>query len=161
MTVVQAKIVERMRKIIPHIKHCSVLGIDVISADVGKIKLILPYSDHIVGNVNTGSVSGGTLTSLMDTACGFAGVAALSKPSLMPTLDLRIDYMSAGEPGLDIIGEAEAYRVTDNVVFCRGIAYHDGQQDTPIAHCTATFMRLDPKLMASTFANPNKSSEDK
>jgi uncharacterized protein (TIGR00369 family) len=133
----------------------------VISADVGKIKLILPYSDHIVGNVNTGSVSGGTLTSLMDTACGFAGVAALSKPSLMPTLDLRIDYMSAGEPGLDIIGEAEAYRVTDNVVFCRGIAYHDGQQDTPIAHCTATFMRLDPKLMASTFANPNKSSEDK
>jgi uncharacterized protein (TIGR00369 family) len=161
MTDVQAKIVERMRKIIPHIKHCSVLGIDVISADVGKIKLILPYSDHIVGNVNTGSVSGGTLTSLMDTACGFAGVAALSKPSLMPTLDLRIDYMSAGEPGLDIIGEAEAYRVTDNVVFCRGIAYHDGQQDTPIAHCTATFMRLDPKLMASTFANPNKSSEDK
>jgi uncharacterized protein (TIGR00369 family) len=161
MTVVQAKIIERMRKIIPHIKHCSVLGIDVISADVGKIKLILPYSDHIVGNVDTGSVSGGTLTSLMDTACGFAGVAALSKPSLMPTLDLRIDYMSAGEPGLDIIGEAEAYRVTDNVVFCRGIAYHDGQQDTPIAHCTATFMRLDPKLMASTFANPNKSSEDK
>jgi uncharacterized protein (TIGR00369 family) len=161
MTDVQAKIVERMRKIIPHIKHCSVLGIDVISADVGKIKLILPYSDHIVGNVNTGSVSGGTLTSLMDTACGFAGVAALSKPSLMPTLDLRIDYMSAGEPGLDIIGEAEAYRVTDNVVFCRGIAYHDGQQDSPIAHCTATFMRLDPKLMAGTFANSNKSSEDK
>jgi uncharacterized protein (TIGR00369 family) len=159
MTDVQATIVERMRKIIPHIKHCSVLGIDVISADVGKIKLILPYNDHIIGNVDTGTVSGGTLTSLMDTACGFAGVAALSKPSLMPTLDLRIDYMSTGEPGLDIMGEAEAYRVTNNVVFCRGIAYHEGQQDNPIAHCTATFMRLDPKLASGAFAKRDKPAE--
>jgi uncharacterized protein (TIGR00369 family) len=159
MTEVKEQIVERMRKIIPHIKHCSVLGIDVISADVGKIKLILPYSNHIVGNVDTGTVSGGTLTSLMDTACGFAGVAALSKPSLMPTLDLRIDYMSTGEPGLDILGEAEAYRVTNNVVFCRGIAYHEGQQDNPIAHCTATFMRLDPKLATGAFSNRDKPEE--
>lgn len=161
MTDVQVKIIERMRKIIPHIKHCAVLGIDVVSADVGKIKLILPYSDHIIGNVDTGTVSGGTLTSLMDTACGFAGVAALSKPSLMPTLDLRIDYMSAGEPGLDIVGEAEAYRVTNNVVFCRGIAYHEGQQDNPIAHCAATFMRLDPKLTSGAFSNRDKPSESK
>lgn len=71
MTEVQAKIVERMRKIIPHIKHCSVLGIDVIFADIGKIKLILPYNQHTVGNVDTGTISGGALTSLMDTACGF------------------------------------------------------------------------------------------
>ena len=97
----------------------------------------------------------------MDTACGFAGVAALSKPSLMPTLDLRVDYMSAGEPGLDIVGEAEAYRVTNNVVFCRGIAYHEGQQDNPIAHCTATFMRLDPKLTSGAFSNRDKPSESK
>ena len=159
MTDVQEKIVERMRRIIPCIKHCSVLGIDVIFADIGKIKLILPYSQHIVGNVDTDTISGGALTSLMDTACDF--VRALSKPSLMPTLDLRIDYMSAGKPGLDIVGEAKAYRVTNNVVFCRGISYHEGQQDNPIAHCTATFMRLDPKLMADAVANRDKSSESK
>lgn len=159
MTDVQEKIVERMRRIIPYIKHCSVLGIDVIFADIGKIKLILPYSQHIVGNVDTDTISGGALTSLMDTACDF--VRALSKPSLMSTLDLRIDYMSADEPGLDIVGEAEAYRVTNNVVFCRGIAYHEGPQDNPIAHCTATFMRLDPKLMTDAVANRDKSSESK
>ena len=79
----------------------------------------------------------------MDTACGFAAVSALGELAIAPTLDLRIDYMGPAEPGKAVIGEAEAYRVTRNVIFARGQAYHQDQKDKPIAHCTATFMRLD------------------
>lgn len=134
---------QQMAQVIPHLQHCKLLGIDVLDADVGKLILILPYSESIIGNPETGVIHGGALTTLMDTACGFAAICALDEISICPTLDLRIDYMRPAEPGKDVIGAAEAYRVGNNVVFARGVAYHKGDQDNPIAHCTASFMRLD------------------
>lgn len=140
----QADIIfEKMNQIIPALKHCALLEIKVLSADIGKLNLLLPYSQKIVGHPESGVIHGGALTTLMDTACGFAAVAALGELAIAPTLDLRIDYMGPAEPGKAVIGEAEAYRVTRNVIFARGQAYHQGQKDKPIAHCTATFMRLD------------------
>lgn len=137
---------EQLKQIVPSLKHCKHLGIDVLDAGIGYLTLILPYSDHIIGNPETGVIHGGALTTLMDTACGFAAVSALSEPGICPTLDLRIDYMKPAEPGKAVIGAAETYRVSNNVVFARGVAYHDGDKDQPIAHCTASFMRLDPQV---------------
>lgn len=136
-------ILEQMQMIVPNLKHCKLLGIDVVEADVGKLKLILPYSDTIIGNPDTKVIHGGVLTTLMDTACGFAAICALEEPGICPTLDLRIDYMKPADPGKAVIGEAEAYRVSKNVVFARGVAYHENEKDLPIAHCTASFMRLE------------------
>ena len=126
------------------LEHCVRLGLRVLDARQGWLRMELPYSQEIVGNPATGVIHGGPLTTLMDTACGIAAFAAMSKPGLAPTLDLRIDYMGAAQPGLAVIGEGEAYRITRNVIFCRGLAYHESQKDKPIAHCTATFMRLEP-----------------
>jgi uncharacterized protein (TIGR00369 family) len=131
-------------EIVPNLNHCKLLGISVLDADVGKLKLVLPYSDSIIGNPETKVIHGGALTTLMDTACGFAALSALDEPGLCPTLDLRIDYMKPAEPGLPVIGDAEAYQVGRNVVFARGAAYHEGDRDNPIARCTASFMRIEP-----------------
>lgn len=134
---------EHMREMVPNLKHCKLLGIDVVEADYGKLKLALPYKEELIGNPETGVIHGGALTTLMDTACGFAAILGLDEPGICPTLDLRIDYMKAAEPGKAVIGAAEAYRVTPSVVFARGVAYNEGNEDEPIAHCTASFMRLD------------------
>lgn len=138
-----AELTDLMRRIIPNIRHCEVLGIQVVAAEKKQLCLRLPYSEKIVGNPETGVIHGGPLTTLMDTACGFSVVCALEEPTLAPTLDLRIDYMRAAEPGKDVIGKAEAYRVASNVIFCRGTAYHEGDEANPIAHCVATFMRMN------------------
>lgn len=141
----QSELRELMQQLIPELKHCKLLGIGVLDVGVGKLKLSLPYSDSIIGNPETGVIHGGALTTLMDTACGFAAICAIDELSICPTLDLRIDYMKPATPGRDVIGQADAYRVGKNVVFARGIAYHEGEMESPIAHCTASFMRLDPK----------------
>ena len=146
MAMTHEELTRQMKQVIPLLKHCAVLGIKVKEVDVGKLSLELPYSEHIIGNPETGVIHGGPLTTLMDTACGFAAIAALDEFVLAPTLDLRIDYMHAAEPGRSVIGDAEVYRVSSNVIFARGIAYHEGEKNLPIAHCTATFMRLDPKV---------------
>ena len=49
--------------------------------------------------------------------------------------------MTAAKPNMAVYGRAETYRVTNNVVFAKGIAYQD-DESKPIAHCVATFMLL-------------------
>lgn len=140
------EILQFIRAMVPELKHCKHLGIEMVQASAGSLTLLLPYSEKIIGNPETGVIHGGALTTLMDTACGFAAISALDSPGICPTLDLRIDYMKPAEPGLAVIGHAEAYRVANSVVFARGIAYHEGDKDNPIAHCTASFMRIEPKV---------------
>lgn len=131
------------------VRHCEVLDIQLISAANGHLTLELPYSELIVGNPGSGVIHGGAITTLMDTACGFVIPISLEEFSVCPTLDLRIDYMTAAQPNQSVFGRSEVYRVTDNVIFSKGIAYQDNI-DKPIAHCVATFMRLPPEVTQVT-----------
>ncbi len=49
--------------------------------------------------------------------------------------------MHPAEPGHDIFGFAECYRVTPTVIFTRGVAYQRDINE-PIAHAVGTFMRM-------------------
>ncbi len=137
---------QRVAGMLQAVLHCQTIGLELVSAGKGLLTLRLPYRDTLVGNPLTGTIHGGALTTLMDTACGFAAPLALDEPAVCPTLDLRIDYMRAAIPGEAIIGEAEVYRVTRSVIFARGIAWQDSREK-PVAHCVATFMRLEPHVI--------------
>jgi uncharacterized protein (TIGR00369 family) len=101
-----------------------------------------PYKEEVVGNPVTGVVHGGVIVSLLDTCCGCAAISVLKRPSVTPTMDLRLDYMHPAEPGQPIHVSAKVYRDTSNVIFCRGSAWQEDPEN-PIAHCVATFMRVD------------------
>jgi uncharacterized protein (TIGR00369 family) len=139
-------LLQAMQQICDVIRHCRVLGMKAVDAAPGRLTLELPYSAAIVGNPETGVIHGGALTTLMDSACGFALHTALEKSEICPTLDLRIDYVTAAEPHRSVFGAAEVYRITRHVIFVRGVAYQTSPAE-PVAHCVATFMRIsDPRL---------------
>jgi uncharacterized protein (TIGR00369 family) len=110
--------------------------------ETGKITFRLPYSDTIVGNPDTGVIHGGAITTLLDTCCGAAVAIMVSDESVCPTLDLRIDHMTAAQPGAAILGEAEVYRMTKSIAFIRGQAYEEGT-GTVLANAVATFMLME------------------
>jgi uncharacterized protein (TIGR00369 family) len=138
--------IELLKTVIPDLKHCKLLGIEVHDIGKGFITLMLPYSESIIGNPETRVIHGGALTTLLDTACGFSAISSFTDPAIAPTLDLRIDYMRAAEPDKPVYGHAEVYRTTKNVLFSRGLAYQENR-DKPVAHCAATFMRIDPTAL--------------
>jgi len=151
---------ERKRQVLKGVAglpHCKMLGITGVKAGKGTLTLKLPYRTEIIGNPTLGLVHGGALTTLMDTACGFAVILAQDEFQICPTLDLRMDYMRAPEPGKPIFADAVVYRETKNVVFTRGVAYHEGQEDQPIAHCVATFMRLNAEVSQSVLQEVKQS----
>ena len=125
--------------LISHIPHAQAIGLTVIDARPDEAWLKVPYSENLIGNPETGVVHGGVITTLLDNAAGTAVILALEEPRSIATLDLRIDYMKPATPGRDIVGYCRCYKVTRNVAFARGVAYHDTADD-PIATMVATFM---------------------
>ena len=115
------------------------LGITNLSWGPAGVKLVVPYKSELVGDPDTGVIAGGVVTTLLDQACGVAVFAALNQPVSLATLDLRIDYMRAAEPGCAIYAEAQCYKLTRTVAFVRATAYDRDAAD-PVATAQAAFM---------------------
>ncbi|MBY5920720.1 PaaI family thioesterase [Ferrimonas balearica] len=141
-------------RFVDQLAQCRALGVQTLEASEHHVLLALPYNEQLVGYPDTGVLHGGVITTLMDTASGAAVVCAVTHASgeieLCPTLDLRVDYMKAAEPGKPVYGFAECFKLTSAVAFTRGIAYQDSMDD-PIAQAVGSFMRIGPELMTDGF----------
>lgn len=136
---------ERFFKTIPHNRA---IGIEFVDAEPGSATLQLPYSTDLVGNPDTGTVHGGVITSLIDSAGGLAVFCSLPEIETIATLDLRIDYMKPATPEHTLIARADCYKRTRNIAFVRATAYHEDPED-PVATAAAAFMRSSsPKSAA-------------
>jgi uncharacterized protein (TIGR00369 family) len=119
------------------------LGMETLSWEDDAATLRVPYKSELVGNPDTGVIAGGVVTTLLDHACGQAVMATLKTPTPIATLDLRIDYMRAAEPGLEIRARAHCYKLTRSIAFVRATAY-DRSPDDPVATAQAAFMLTGP-----------------
>ncbi len=120
------------------------LGFEFLEAEQGHLKMRTPYAEHLVGDPDTGVIHGGVITAMLDNACGRAVHLARiesgrAEDGAIATLDLRIDYMSAAEPGKDLYAQAHCYRLTHNVAFVRATAYTDSIEQ-PVASAVGAFM---------------------
>lgn len=132
---------QRASRFVSALPHCRVLQISAERVDELGLVLRMPWQLAIVGNPATGAVHGGSLTTLMDTACGTAVVISLPGFELCPTLDLRVDYMKSAADQRALLARARVVRIANQVVFVEAFVTREGD-DEPIARCHATFMRI-------------------
>lgn len=136
--------------LIDSIPHSIALGLRIVEMQHGRAVIALPWAEHLVGNPDTGVLAGGAITTLLDSVSGSAVASLMTEPVPFATLDLRIDYNRPAEPKLDVIADAECYRLTPNIAFTRAIA-HQGDRTMPVAAAAGTFM-------ISTRATPRPTS---
>ncbi len=110
--------------------------------------LKVEYARNLVGDPNTRVLHGGVITALLDAAFGFSIFVKLSQVRLMATLDLRIDYLKPATPDKAVLGGAVCYKVTADLAFVRGCAYHESADD-PIATAVGIFMFTDGPTLIS------------
>lgn len=144
-----SKFIERLWELGPQMveatPHAQELGIKFVAVDKGRATMSLPYNPALIGNVDTGVIHGGAVTTLLDQASGLAAVAGFDGLAPVATLSLRIDYMRAAETNTTIIAEAHCYKATKHVAFIRALA-HNGDENNPIATAQACFMMTGPLM---------------
>jgi len=142
-----------------HIQHTHRLGVTLESIEGDELTLRLPYCEELVGNPETGALHGGVLTMLLDQTLGMSAICNDSvKPSVPPTLDLRIDHLGTAPAGKDILATARVYRSTRRVLFAEGFAWCEGERDKPIARATGSWVRVGEVDM-SWFLGPDHAGE--
>ena len=127
------------RGFIDSIPHNHALGLRLVDMNHAEAIFALPYAEKLVGNPDNGVLHGGAISTLIDACSGAAVFAALPAWKPIATLDLRIDYLRAGDPGQGVTCKATCYKVTHNVAFTRAIAHHGDEAD-PIATSVGTFV---------------------
>jgi len=118
--------------------HFKALGMELGEIGDGKAEISMAYDEQFIGDPETGVISGGAVSSLMDTSSGAAVMCHATGTMGTATLDLRIDYMRPATPGQRITARAECYHVTRTVAFVRATA-SDDDASRPVATATGTF----------------------
>ena len=119
--------------------HTHALGFAFDGLEGDRVRIRVPWREDLVGDPDTGVLAGGLVTALLDHVGGLAVWVALDRFEPIATLDLRVDYMRAAEPGRDLIAEARCYRLTHSIAFVRAWAFEDGPDD-PVAAAQAAYM---------------------
>ncbi|MDB4976943.1 MAG: PaaI family thioesterase [Myxococcaceae bacterium] len=117
---------------------------ELLSCDeaLGRCVLRQPWREELVGDPDSGVLHGGVITALLDTLGAACVIARGIRPQA--TLDLRIDYLRPATPRIELLGDAECYRVTRHVAFVRG-SCHQGDPARAVASLTATFVLQEAK----------------
>ena len=129
------------------------MGMKLAEVGEGRGTIEMPWDDRFTGDAEEGLVHGGVLTALLDAVCGMAAFMGLRDPSVIATVDLRIDHLRPAELGADLVASAETIRATRHVLFVRGVAHH-GDPAVPVAVATATFAVTAPNDQGARSAGP-------
>jgi uncharacterized protein (TIGR00369 family) len=91
------------------------LGISVGEAREGFVRLDLPFRPEFIGDAARPALHGGVISTLIDTAGGFAVWTQLAGiEDRVSTIDLRVDYLAHGLPEA-LSAEATIVRVGNRV----------------------------------------------
>ena len=119
------------------------IGLHFISAEAGVALAELPWREDLVGDISSGALFGGAITTVLDHVGGSSVFSALmatgaTDVSSIATLDLRIDHVRPSRRGATLAARAHCYRVTPTVAFVRGTAFETNEAD-PVATVQAAF----------------------
>lgn len=121
--------------------HMEALAMRTLAVGPDGAAMALPYDDRLIGDLESGVLHGGVVTTLIDSVSGLAVLGTMAKPGPLATLDLRIDYLKPATPGRELLARAHCVKITRRIAFTRATAYHlHGDEEDAIAVSQATFI---------------------
>jgi uncharacterized protein (TIGR00369 family) len=106
----------------------------------GEVDIRLPVREHIAQH--HGFVHAGALTTIVDTACGYAALTLMPAGAGVLSIEFKVNLMSPAK-GEAIVARGRVVKPGRNVSFCQGEVFAvDGGQEKLVATMSATMMTV-------------------
>jgi uncharacterized protein (TIGR00369 family) len=112
----------------------TTLGVEVTAVERGKVWMSLGHDQRFTQQ--HGFMHAGAVTSVLDTACGYAAFSVMPPEAAVLTVSFTVNLM-APAAGQRFTITGEVVRAGRTLVVCRGEAFADGS-DRPFAVMQAT-----------------------
>jgi uncharacterized protein (TIGR00369 family) len=131
---------ERLAAALSRIPYAGFLGVRAeLRGD--ELTLILPYSEHLVGNPLLPALHGGVVGALMElTAITQLAIASKSE-KFAKTIDIGVDYLRSGKP-TDTYARARVIKVGRRIANVQAEAWQN-ERSQPIAAMHGHFLVAD------------------
>jgi uncharacterized protein (TIGR00369 family) len=121
----------------------ATLGASLLSVEKGLVRIGLPHAPHICQQ--HGFLHAGVITTIVDSACGYAGLSVMPEGSAVLTVEFKVNLLAPGK-GERFEAEGRVIKAGRTLVVTQGeVTAISGGQRSTIALMTATLMRLEAK----------------
>jgi uncharacterized protein (TIGR00369 family) len=121
----------------------ATIGATLDHVEQGKVVIRLPYAKHICQQ--HGFLHAGVVSTIADSACGYAGLTMMSEGSAVLTTEFKINLLAPAK-GEYFLAEGRVIKSGRTLTITQGeVVAVEGEKRTLVALITATLIRLDAK----------------
>ncbi len=120
----------------------TTLGAEIACAAPGQVEIRMPFNQKLTQQ--NGFMHAGTLTSIMDSACGYAAYSVAPEGCDILTVEFKVSLL-APAVGEKFVARAQVKRRGRTLTVCTADGFAvSGNQEKPIATMLGTMMNLPP-----------------
>jgi uncharacterized protein (TIGR00369 family) len=141
MTALDPKAEQRCRESFARQTAMTTLGASIKAVRAGEVELVMPFSDKFTQQ--HGFTHAGMITTLCDTACGFAAFSLMPEDAAVLTTEFKVNFLSPAD-GERFVAVGRVVRPGKKLMVCLGEVFAEAKgKRKQIALMTATMMVVD------------------
>jgi uncharacterized protein (TIGR00369 family) len=133
-----AAIEKRVRGSFQRQRFMATLGATLAAVREGEVEIILPFSDALIQQ--HGFIHAGAVTTIVDTACGFAALTLMPEDAAVLTTEFKVNLLSPAK-GERLRAIGRVVRAGRTLMVCLGEVFAEqGTASKQVALMTTTMM---------------------
>lgn len=129
---------QRIRGSFGRQKFMSSIGAELAAVRQGEVEIVLPFSEALTQQ--HGFIHAGVVTTIVDTACGFAALTLMPDDAAVLTAEFKVNLMSPAK-GERLRAIGKVVRPGRTLMVCLGEVFaEEGGKSKQVALMTATMM---------------------
>lgn len=118
----------------------TTIGASLTHIEAGQVQIRLPFSDTLLQQ--HGFIHAGIITTIVDSACGYAGLTLMPEDTEVLTIEFKTNFLSPAK-GDYFLATGQVIKAGRTITVCEGhVTAHDGDNEKLIVTMQATMMAV-------------------